>query len=74
MIQYSVHENPNKKELYFTIVYYSLLYFKTMVLWNFDLLWENYGTFEKTMVLWKKNYGTLYRELWNFDLRRKETL
>ena len=37
-----------------------------MVLWNFDLLWENYGTFEKTMVLWKKktmvhyteNYGT----------------
>ena len=41
-----------------TIVNYSLLYFKTMVPWNFDLLW-------KTMVLWKKlwyygkNYGTI---------------
>ena len=39
-----------------------------MVLWNIDLLWKtmvlgkNYGTIEKTMVL--------YRELWNFDLRR----
>ena len=29
-----------------------------MVLWNFDLLWKNYGTMEK---LWyyKQNYGTL---------------
>ena len=41
---------------------YSLLYFKTMVLWNFDLLW-------KTMVLWKKlwyygqNYGTILRTM-----------
>ena len=33
-----------------------------MVLWNFDLLWKNYGTMAKTMVL--------YRELWNYDLRR----
>ena len=46
---------------------YSLLYFKIMVLWNFDFLL-------KTMVLWTKllfygqNYGTMYRELWNFDL------
>ena len=37
-----------------------------MVLWNFDLLWKNYGTLEK--------YGTMektmvvYRELWNFYL------
>ena len=23
-------------------------------LYNFDLLWKNYGTMEKTMVLWKK--------------------
>ena len=35
-----------------------------MVLWNFDLVWTNYGTMEKTMVLWIKfwyyteNYGT----------------
>ena len=42
-----------------------------MVLWNFDLLWKNYGSMEKTVVLWKKymvpwiklcyyrqNYGT----------------
>ena len=65
------------------VVYYSLLYFKTMVLWNFDLLW-------KTMVPWKKlwyygqNYGTIrrtielrftkeknmvdYQKLRNFDL------
>ena len=41
-----------------------------MVLWNFDLLQKtmvlckNYGTMDKTMVL--------YRELWNFDLRRKK--
>ena len=56
------------------VVYYSLLYFKTMVLCNFDLLW-------KTMVLWKKlwyyidNYGSSiyegkklvdYRRLRNF--------
>ena len=40
-----------------------------MVLWNFDLLWKNYGTMEKTMVLWTKlwyyteNYGTsIYEE------------
>ena len=30
-----------------------------MILWNFDLLWKNYGTMEKTMVLWKKYYGTI---------------
>ena len=43
-----------------------------MVLWNFDLQWKNYGTMEK-------NYGSkdktmvLYFELWNFDLRREKT-
>ena len=42
---------PNKKN-------YSKLYFKTLVLWNFDLLWKtmvhgkNYGTIDKTMVLY----------------------
>ena len=36
-----------------------------MVLWNFDLLWQNYGTIGKNVVLWKniwchgKNYGTM---------------
>ena len=35
-----------------------------MVLWNIDLLWKNYGTIYKTIVL--------YRELWNFDFRRKK--
>ena len=34
-------------------------------LWNFYLLWKNYGTMETTMVLWKKvwsyekNYDTI---------------
>ena len=49
--------NITKKKynkLEFTIVYYGLLYFKTMVLWNFDLLW-------RTMVLWKK-------KLWYYGL------
>ena len=39
-----------------------------MVLWNFDFLWKNYGTMEKnygtmdkTIVQWKKNYGTIPR-------------
>ena len=49
--------NPNKKK---TIVNYSLhvLYFKAMVLWNFDLLF-------KTMVLWYygQNYGTILRTI-----------
>ena len=38
-----------------------------MVLCNIDTLWyygKNYGTMEKTMVLWKK--------LWNFDLLWKK--
>ena len=36
-----------------------------MVLWNFDLIWKNYGTMEKTMELERKlwyfgqNYGTI---------------
>ena len=53
MIQYSVHENPNKKELYFTIVYY------TSKLWYYGTL-IYYG---KTMVLLKKlwYYG---KKLW----------
>ena len=38
---------PNKKR---SIVNYSLLNFKTMVLWNFDLLWKTM-VIEKTMVL-----------------------
>ena len=29
-----------------------------MVLWNFDLLWKNYGTMEEAKILWNKNYGT----------------
>ena len=43
-----------------------------MVLWSFDLLWYNYGTMEKTIVLWKKlwyygkNCGTTAR---TFELR-----
>ena len=31
----------------------------TMVLWNFVLLWENYGTMEKNMVLWKTKKKTM---------------
>ena len=42
-----------------------------MVLWNFDLPLKNYGTLEKTMVLWTKlwYYGKndrTYRRLLNF--------
>ena len=40
-----------------------------MVLWYYEKLWyygKNYGTMNKTMVL--------YWELWNFDLRRKKTI
>ena len=37
-----------------------------------EKLWyygKNYGTMEKTMVLWKKlRYYIVYRKLWNFDL------
>ena len=29
-----------------------------MVLWNFDLLWKNYGTMEKTWY-YTENYSTL---------------
>ena len=36
-----------------------------MLLLNFDLLWKNYGTMEKTIMV-------LYRELWNFDLPLKK--
>ena len=55
MIQYSVHENPNKKELYFTIVYYTskLWYYGTLI--YYGKLWyygKNYGTMDKTMVLY----------------------
>ena len=40
-----------------------------MVLRNFDLLWKNYGTMEKTMALWTKlwyyeqNYCTIPRTM-----------
>ena len=43
-----------------------LMYFKTMVLWNFDLLWKTMVLCKKkNMVLWT-NYGTLPKtmELW----------
>ena len=56
----------------FTIVNYNIIWLKTIVLWNFDLLLEINGT----MI---KNYGTMekaivpYKEIWNFDLRRKKT-
>ena len=30
---------------------------------NFDSLWKNYGSMDKTMVLWeKKNYGTVEKK------------
>ena len=34
-----------------------------MVIWNFYLLWKNFGTMKKTRIL--------HLKLWNFDLRRK---
>ena len=58
-----LHEHTLTKKR--TIVNYSLLWFKTMVLWNFDLLRKNYGTMEKTMVLWKRNI-VLLTKLWFF--------
>ena len=46
-----------------------------MVLWDFDLLWKNFGTMEKTMVRctktmarWKKNYGTIPRTMELFTM------
>ena len=42
-----------------TAVNYSLLQFKTMVLWNFDLQWKNYGTMENNYGTLEKNYGTM---------------
>ena len=42
-----------------------LKFWTDLKLYDFDLLWKNYGTMEKTMELWKKlwyygkNYGTL---------------
>ena len=41
---------------------------KTMVLWNFDLLWKKLWYYGKTMVIWKnygnmKNYGSM-EKLW----------
>ena len=33
-----------------------LLYLK---LWNFDLLWKNYGTKGKKLWYYTKNYGTI---------------
>ena len=34
---------------------------------------KNYGIMDKTMLLWKKNYGTIPKTIWNFDLRNKKT-
>ena len=44
-----------------------------MLLWKKTMvLWKkNYGTMEKTMILWKKTM-ILYRKLWNFDLLWKK--
>ena len=50
--------NPNTKKR--IIVNYKILYFKTLVLWNFNLIWKqlyygkNDGTMNKNMVLWTK--------------------
>ena len=49
-----------------------------MILWNFDLLWKNFGTIpkiiEKTAYYTKTMEKTLalYQTLWNFDLLRKK--
>ena len=56
---------PNKKELQLTIIYRSLLQFRTMVLQNFDILWKNYHTIEKTMILWE-NTGTILKTMERF--------
>ena len=37
----------------------SLLLFKTMTLWNFDLLWKNYGTMEINLRYYGLNFGTM---------------
>ena len=37
-----------------------------MVLWNFDLLWKNCGSMEKTMVLWEKTM-VLWKKLWYYN-------
>ena len=31
---------------------------------NFHPQWKNYGTMEKSMVLWQKNYGTMKKKLY----------
>ena len=47
---------------------------------NFDLLWKNYGTIEKTMVLWKnlryytENYETLIYDGKNYGTMEKTML
>ena len=54
---------------------FRLLYFKTMihVLWNFHLLWKNYGTMEKTInITMKKSYGTIPRTI-EFQFKKEET-
>ena len=51
-----------KKELPFqkrTLVNYSILQFKTMVLWNFDLQWKNNGTMGKELWYYGNNCGTI---------------
>ena len=56
----------------YTIVNDSLLYFKSMVIWNFDLQWKNYGTMGKIMVLWKKLW--LYTKSMELRLMKEKTL
>ena len=43
------------------------------ILFTIEKLWyygQNYGNKDKTMALWKK----IYRELWNFNLRRNKNM
>ena len=39
-----------------------------MVLWNFDLLWKNYGTMEKTLVLLRKNIGFIPKTIYGTSI------
>ena len=57
--------------LQFTKVNYNLLYFKSMSVWNLDLLWENsdfyginYGTIKKDMVLYYNIQFTKGKKPW----------
>ena len=55
-----------------TIVNHSILLLKVMVLWNFDLLWENCATMEKKLWYYRNNYGAIPKTI-EFDLPREKT-